>query len=63
MATVKEKALMFLSIAAILAGGLLIHASFSQPNGFPFVLAGILLLAGGLTHVWMRSRFYREDSN
>ena len=61
MATVIEKALMFLSIAAILAGGLLIHTSFSEPNTFPFALAGILLLACGLTHVWMRSFFYRKD--
>jgi hypothetical protein len=63
MDTVKETALTFLSIAAILAGGLLIHWSLSQPNGIPFVLAGILMLAGGLTRVWMRSTFYRKDSN
>jgi hypothetical protein len=60
MAPVKEKALMFLSMAAILAGGLLIHTSFSEYNAFPFALAGILLAAGGLTHVWMRSSFYRK---
>ena len=65
MATVKEKALMFLSIAAILAGGLLIHTSLSgyEYYAVPFAIAGILLLAGGLTRVWMRSFFYRKDSN
>ena len=61
MATVKEKSLMFLSIVAILAGGLLIRASFSETNALPFALARILLLACGLTHVWMRSFFYRKD--
>jgi hypothetical protein len=62
MDNVKETALTFLSIAAALAGGLLIYWSLPGPNGFPLVVAGILLLAGGLTRVWMRSSFYRKDS-
>ncbi len=64
MATVKETALIFVSMAAIVAGGLLIHLALWNPGGGPafFLVAplAIALVAAGLTSIWMSSIFYRK---
>lgn len=55
--------LTFLGIAAIIGGLVLIatymyqFSSYEAPTGF----FGVILLAAGLTRVWMKSRFYRKD--
>jgi hypothetical protein len=75
MAGMAEKLKAFLSVAAILAGSLLIAALPFHRNGIIFweyddspqcvieALSGIALLAAGLTYFWMKSRFYRKDSD
>ena len=64
MATVKETALIFVSMAAIVAGGLLIHlALWNSGGGTAFFLVAplaIALVAAGLASIWMSSIFYRK---
>ena len=65
MADMAEKLKAFLAIAAILAGAMIIIAL--PYNGFFWdhtaeAFIGVILLAGGLTRFWMRSRFFRKDS-
>ena len=62
----KETILTFLSIAAVIGGLVTLHAVpyngyFSDNLGEAFI--GVILLAGGLTRFWMKSRFHRKDSN
>jgi hypothetical protein len=59
-----EPLLALLSIAAIIGGVIILLAL--PYNGFFWdregeATLGVLLLAGGLTRFWMKSRFYRKD--
>jgi len=70
----KDMILSFLSIAAILGGTTILAGIFvriashvrgldSIENHWVAVLIGVVLLACGLTRFYMRSRFYKRDSN
>lgn len=51
----------FLSISSILGGVVLVLIQFSDANrdwgAAGAVTIGVLMIAGGLTYFWMRSRF------
>ena len=55
--------LSFLSIAAIIGGIVLIVDAFRPPSHGGEALLGLLLLTAGVARVYMRSRFYKKNSN
>ena len=62
----KDPFFTFLAIAAIIGGAVLL-ASY-EASGFSYEedgdgFFGVIFLAAGLTRLWMKSRFYRKDSN
>lgn len=62
----KDAVGIFLSISAIIAGVVLLLAV--PYNGYFFdnlgtAFVGVVLLAAGLTRFYLKSRFYKKDSN
>ncbi len=61
----KESYKAFLSIAAIIAGLIVLQYYFVETinelwyERAPVVIAGVGLLASGLTYFWTRSKFYK----
>jgi len=53
----------FLSIVVILGGIALIIDAFRPPSHGGEALLGLLLLTAGVARFYMRSRFYKKDSN